>query len=113
MLAIAMLPALAGFTFAQSLEFSASVPTVTQEGGSEWPQPIITFTDKALIPVAAICGADCNVLVIRQKRKATRHQLVQVEGQGPMAVVPVTGKSMVLTACVRGACMDYHVVAAQ
>ncbi len=112
MLAIASLHAGAGNAFAQSLEFSASVPAVTSAAARQWPHPIVTFTNKVLIPVAAICNADCNVLVFRQEQEARRHRLVRVEGQGPMAIVPVEGESMVLTACVRGACMDYHVMVA-
>lgn len=112
-LAVALLQAGTSQAFAQSLEFSASVPAASQGGGRQWPRAIVTFTDRALIPVAAICNAHCNGLAIRQKGKAKHHQLVLVEGQGPVAIVPVTGERLVLTACANGSCMDYQVVVAR
>jgi hypothetical protein len=102
-----------GYAFAQSIEFSASVPLHIQGGANLWPRTIVTFTDRALIPVAAICNADCDGLAIRHEGKARRHQLLLIEGQGPMAIVPVKGERLVLTACVHGACMDYQVVVAR
>ena len=107
-LAVALLQIGTGYALAQSVEFSATVPSASQGGGRLWPRAIVTFADRVLIPVAAICDAHCNGLAIRQKGKAKHHQLVLVDGQGPMAIVPVTGERLVLTACVNGSCMDYR-----
>lgn len=110
MLAIASLQGGTGNAFAQSLEFSASVPAVLPGGESHWPRKIVTFTDRALLPVASICNADCGTLAIRQKGEVRRHELVHVKGQGAAAIVPVGGERPVLTACVGETCITYHVV---
>lgn len=93
---------------AATVEFTATVPNAP--GMRTWPATIVTFTDRTILPVEHLCGADCDGLTVARDGEPARYELVRIRGEGPAAIVGIHEDNSNFVVCNRGrGCMRFEV----